>query len=87
MYITSKEMSLIKAALLYAAEQVHCSDIPVFEPYEDMDCIAGKVMFNEDQHAANEADAEMAEELFKKLDRNNATGHNWDCFKVRGPVE
>lgn len=75
MKITAKEMDIIKSALLYAAEQVHSSDIPVFETYEDRDCIAGKVSFSEERYAINEAKATLAEELVMKLDAS----HDWDC--------
>jgi len=81
MYITAIEMSTIKSALLYAAEQVQSSDVPVFEDYEKTDWDTRRTTIDEDLYQANHDKAELAVSLAKELDEADAEGYNWVCSK------
>ena len=81
MYITATEMSTIKAALLYAAEQVQSSDVPVFEDYEKTNWDARRTTIDDDLYQANRDKAELAVSLAKELDEADAEGYDWVCSK------
>lgn len=78
--LSAVEMATIREALRYAAEQVHDSDIPVFENYETMNS-AGKYVFDEDIHTDNQAKADLALELADTLDLIEADGYDWKVFR------
>ena len=81
MYITAIEMSTIKSALLYTAEQVLDSDVPAFEDYEKTDWDARRTTIDMDLYQANHDKAELAISLAKELDEADAEGYNWFCSK------
>lgn len=78
--LSAVEMAAIREALRYAAEQVHDSDIPVFENYETMNA-AGKYVFDEDLHTYNQAKADLALELADTLDLIEADSYDWKVFR------
>lgn len=78
--LTAVEMATIREALRYAANQVHDSDIPVFENYETIDRSTGEVIFDEDMHSANQDKAELALELADTLDLIEADGIDWEVL-------
>lgn len=78
--LTAVEMATIREALRYAANQVHDSDIPVFESFESLDRNTGEVTFNEDMHATNQAKADLAFELADTLDLIEADGCDWEVL-------
>lgn len=75
--LTAVEMATIREALRYAAEQVHDSDIPVFESFESLDRSTGKYIFDEYMHETNLAKADLAFELADTLDLIEADGCDW----------
>ena len=75
--LTAVEMATIREALRYAAEQVHDSDIPVFESFESLDKNTGKYVFDEAMHDANQAKADLAFELADTLDLIEADSTDW----------
>ena len=78
--LTANEMAAIRAALRYGAEQVHSSDIPVFESYESRDKDTGIVITDEYLYNANKADADLALELADTLDLIEAGCTDWELL-------
>lgn len=78
--LTAVEMATIREALRYAAEQVHDSDIPVFESFEPRDMNTGELVFDEALYRANQAKADLAFELADTLDLIEADGCDWTCL-------
>lgn len=78
--LTAVEMATIREALRYAAEQVHDSDIPVFESFESLDRNTGKYVFDEDMHETNQAKADLAFELADTLDLIEADSCDWEVL-------
>lgn len=87
--LTAVEMATIREALRYAAEQVHDSDIPVFESFESLDKNTGKYIFDEGMHEANQAKADLAFELADTLDLIEADGTDWEVTNsdAKGPAK
>lgn len=77
--LSAVEMAAIREALRYAAEQVHDSDIPVFENY-DVKTAEGKYVFDESMHSANQDKADLALMLADTLDLIEADGCDWEVF-------
>lgn len=80
-HIDAIEISVIRAALEYTAEQVHDSDIPAFENYEttvrdDKGQII-KNLVDEDLYQANQDKAELALRLAADIEKLDAEGYNW----------
>lgn len=75
--LTANEMSAIRAALRYGAEQVQSSDIPVFESYESRDKDTGMITTDEYLYDANKADADLALELADTLGLIEAECTDW----------
>lgn len=75
--LSAVEMATIREALRYAAEQVHDSDIPVFESFEPKDMSTGERVFDEALYRANQAKADLAFELADTLDLIEADGWDW----------
>jgi len=78
--LTAIEMATIREALRYAAEQVHDSDIPVFECFESLDKSTGEIVFDEAMHETNQAKADLAFELADTLDLIEADSCDWTCL-------
>lgn len=81
--LTAVEMATIREALRYAANQVHDSDIPVFENYETVDTNTGEVLFDESMHNTNQAKADLALELADTLDLIEADGIDWEVLNCQ----
>lgn len=78
--LSAVEMATIREALRYAAEQVHDSDIPVFESFEPRDMNTGELVFDEALYRANQAKADLAFTLADTLDLIEADGTDWMVF-------
>lgn len=78
--LSAVEMATIREALRYAAEQVHASDIPVFENYVTTNA-AGTQVFDEYLHTDNQAKAALALELADTLDLIEADGYDWKVLR------
>lgn len=81
--LTAVEMATIREALRYAAEQVHDSDIPVFERFESLDRSTGEIVFDEAMHETNQAKADLAFELADTLDLIEADSIDWDVLNCQ----
>ena len=90
--LTAVEMATIASALRYAANQVHDSDIPVFESFESLDKNTSEITFDEDMHSANQDKADLALELADTLDLIEASYCDWEVLNgesgghVKDPV-
>lgn len=78
--LTAVEMATIASALRYAANQVHDSDIPVFESYEHTGENTGVIFCDEDLYGANQAKAGLALELADTLDLIEADSVDWEVL-------
>ena len=78
--LTAVEMATIREALRYAANQVHDSDIPVFETFESLDRHTGELIFDEGMHQCNQAKADLAFELADTLDLIEADSLDWEVL-------
>ena len=73
-------MATIREALRYASEQVHDSDLPIFESFETLDRATGKVTFDQGLYETNEAKAKLASELADTLDLIEADSCDWEVL-------